>query len=93
MGRGEARVASVPPAVHQALLNGRKLEAVMLLGHIHNLELADAKAAVDRYLNEQPWLKDEWVHARLQDSHWRAWGCVSLVAAGLLLYLRWVCHF
>ena len=79
---------TVPPPVHQALAQGRKLQAVLLLGQARDIDLKEAKAAVDRYLQAHPSLDNQWVSVDPRHTHWRSWGLFALMVAGLLAYLR-----
>lgn len=78
----------MPGIVRRTLSRGRKLEAVLLLRELRDLDFKAAKTAVDRHLAKYPGL------ARLREplyghsSHWLGWTILAVGVAALLAYLR-----
>ncbi len=83
----------MPGLVRRTLSRGRKLEAVLMLRELRDIEFNAAKEAVDRHLTKHPRLARLCEPLYRHPKHWLGWTLLAMSVAALLAYLRLGLHF
>ncbi len=83
----------MPGTVRRTLSRGRKLEAVLLLRELRDIDFKAAKEAVDRHLAKYPRLARLCEPLYRNPKHWLGWTVLAMGVAALLAYLRLGLHF
>ncbi len=78
----------MPGTVRRTLSSGRKLEAVLMLRELRDIDFTAAKEAVDRHLSKHPGLARLCEPLYRNPTHWLGWTVLAMAVAALLAYLR-----